>query len=155
MKSPSSQRTHDELAALGYEVSPTGDGGRPVTVEGHGTFDARWVSQRFPDTVRPPLFTCQHLTRDLVHRSDYRRHPNGARSIRDVTVVHPDPASLAAVYEKLFGSQALSADGEGFTTRLGVTNFRFHTPTAFQKRFPGISLPSDLRKDGLPERPSR
>jgi hypothetical protein len=80
----------------------------------------------------------------LVHRSDYRRHPNGARSIRDVTVVHPDPASLAAVYEKLFGSQALSADGEGFTTRLGVTNFRFHTPTAFQKRFPGISLPSDL-----------
>lgn len=148
LKSPSSQRTHDDLAALGYEVSPTGDGGRPVVIEGHGTFDAKWVSQRFPDDAPslPPLFTCQHLTRDLVHRNDYRDHPNGALSIRDVNFVHPDPSGLAAVYEKLFGKQAQSVEATGFTTKLGVTNFRFHTPAAFQARFPGIALPSDLSK---------
>lgn len=148
LKSPSSQKTHDELAHLGYEVIPTGDGGRPVTIEGHGTFDAKWVSQRFPENAPalPPLFTCQHLTRDLVHRNDYRDHPNGALSIHDVNLVHPDPSTLAPVYEKLFGTHAQSVDAGGFTTRLGVTDFRFHTPSAFQSRFPGIALPDDLSR---------
>jgi hypothetical protein len=147
LKTPSSARVHDELIETGYaDVQPVIEGGRPVRIDGHGEFQTHWENQRFPAAAStlPSLFTCQHLTRDLVHRNDFRAHPNGAVSVRELSLVHPAAHSLKAAYVRLFGEARTSDDDEGFTVTLGTTQLRYVTPERFAKNYPQITLPADL-----------
>ena len=149
LKTPSSARVHDELVEIGYkDVQPLVEGGRPVLVEGHGDFQTRWENQRFPAeaSTLPTLFTCQHLTRDLVHRNDYRAHPNGAISVRELILVHTDVATLKSAYRRLWGEAWVIDDAAGFTVTLGVTTFRYISPAEFATRYPGIAVPADLSR---------
>lgn len=145
LQTSSSDGVHHELAALGVTTAAPEDFSRPVQLAG-GTFDARFRNTRFPHGTPPgelTLFSCQHLTKDLVWRPEWQDHPNGARRILSATLVHPAPDRLAPKYERLFGAGAMSADGNGFTLRLGSTPVRFDTPGAFDHRFPGIARPVD------------
>lgn len=132
-----------ELAALGLDAPPPVAFSRPVRLAG-GSRDARFRIARFPDGTPPglPLFACEHLTREVVWRPEWQRHPNGARRIDALTLVHPDPALLMPDYARLFGEAALSHDGDGFTLHLAATPVRFLSPGAFARRFPGIDRPA-------------
>src|SRR5271156_5679600 len=131
-----------ELGALGYDVEPPLDLSRPVHLP-EGVREARFLNASFPHiapkTVR--WFACQHLTRDLVFRPEWRSHANDAERLVEAIVVHPSPVELRATYAKLFG-EAVQYDRDRLVIKLGEDEVGFVSPRAFQARF---SVPTPCR----------
>ena len=145
---PTDSRTiHAELTALGYEVEPPRDLARPVHLPG-GTRDARFLNASFPDVAPEAVrfFTCQHLTRDLVWRPEWEGHANGADRVIEVIVAYPAPGDLRATYAKFFGEAAIHVDAARLVVTLGEDKISFLSPAAFETRFPGIPVPTDLSR---------
>ncbi len=144
----SSDAVHEELALLGIAAEKPISGGRPVVLE-NGTFDAAWKNTRFPAGTPPipAFFTCGHLTRNLVYRREWQDHPNTARRIAELIVLHDNPGTLLAAYKKLFGAISVgdvAADGS-LEVRRGTLRLRFLTPEAFKKHYPSIIPPDRLK----------
>ena len=59
--------------------------------------------------------------------------------------MHPSPAQLQATYHDLFGA-TVRGDRDGVVVALGEDKASFLSPSAFQSRYPGLPLPSDLSK---------
>lgn len=136
---------HAELSTLGFEPATPVSGGRPVHLA-HGTYDASWANTEFPIEVAPlPLFfTCGHQTRDLVYRPEWQNHPNGARRLEQLIVVHPEPSVLAAAYLRLFGDISVTSQGDQLELRRGTLRLLVLQPEAFARRFPGIKVPDEI-----------
>lgn len=134
---------HSELTALGFSPDEPIVGGRPVVLP-KGTFDAAWANTEFPAEAAtlPLFFTCGHRTRDLVYREEWQLHPNGARRIESLVVVHPNPAQLAGEYTRLFGKLSVSQQSDVLEIRRGTLTLQILAPSIFQKRFPGITVPA-------------
>lgn len=138
---PSDSRlVHRELAERGFAVPEPRDLARPVETE-QGEREARFVNVSLPE-VGPQglrLFACQHLTRDLVWRDGWLDHANGAQGVERVILVDAEPGSLANVYGRLFGTEAVALDGRGLTVRIGSEAIEVLTPPAFAAEFPGVA----------------
>ena len=144
LQTQDSRKVNEELRALGFDVSPPRDLARPVFLP-NGKRDAQFLNTGFPE-LDPAiyLFTCQHITPDLIWRSEWQHHPNGARFITSVTLVHANPADLRDFYVRLFGEQAVTLEEGNLIIRLPKNQVNVITPQTFQSRFPSISLPTDL-----------
>ncbi|GKQ52092.1 VOC family protein [Bradyrhizobium sp. Ce-3] len=141
----------EEIRARGYPpVGPT-DFERPVTLPS-GTVSAakfrtfQWPTAEAPGGVR--IFACQHKTRETVWIPELMTHANGAKRLKQVLIVSPDPASDAAQLSKMIdiavrndpdGAVAVPSGGDR-------ADFVFLTRDQLGKRYPGVSL------DGLSER---
>lgn len=148
-----SATVHDELAALGLNPEPIVAGGRPVMTP-DGEKRASWRNQRFPDNapILPSTFVCGHETREAVYLRGADVHPNGAKRLSELVLVHADPASLIGMYVKLFGEPAVSSDSDGVTVKPGTAIWRVLTPASFAARYPGVDigqLPPDGRFVGV------
>jgi catechol 2,3-dioxygenase-like lactoylglutathione lyase family enzyme len=137
----SSDTVHAELEAMGLNPTPVIAGGRPVQTP-DGEKRARWRNQRFPDDAPslPSTFCCGHQTREAVYLAGAEVHPNGAKRLSELVMVHPEPASLLGSYVKLFGESSISSDAEGVTVRPGTAVWRVLTPASFATRFPGVTI---------------
>lgn len=148
LQTTDSTAVHAELARLGISAEPPISGGRPVHLP-EGSEDAAWNNTQFPAGLLgvPDFFTCGHLTRHLVYRPEWQDHANGARRIEALIAVHPQPQSLRAGYERVFGAISTSdlPDG-GLQVRRGSLRIDFLTPAAFEQRYPHVRVPA-----GLPE----
>ena len=89
----------EEIRARGYPpVGPT-DFERPVTMP-DGTVSAakfrtfQWPTAEAPGGVR--IFACQHKTRETVWIPELMKHANGAKRLKQVLIVAPEPAKEAA-----------------------------------------------------------
>ena len=104
---------HREAAAAGLPILPVQSFSRPVALGGE-THDARFRTTRLdPDKVAMGrVYFCEHLTRELVWRSEWKSHPNTACAIARVVVVTADPRRAAALFRGLFGAEAV-ADRDG------------------------------------------
>ena len=146
LQTTDSTAVHAELAKLGIDAEPPISGGRPVHLP-EGSEDAAWNNTQFPAGLLgvPDFFTCGHLTRHLVYRPEWQDHANGARRIESLIVVHPEPRSLRAGYERVFGAIATSdlPDG-GLQVRRGSLRIDFLTPAAFEPRYPQVRVPTGL-----------
>lgn len=146
LQTTDSTAVHAELARLGIQADAPQRGGRPVHLP-DGREDAAWNNTNFPDGLLgvPDFFTCGHLTRHLVYRPEWQDHANGARRIEALIAVHPDPASLRAGYERVFGPIAISElpDG-GLQVRRGSLRIDFLTPAVFEQRYPRAHVPAGL-----------
>ena len=91
-----------------------------------------------PSELTPGLqtFASQHLTPDKVRRPAWLSHPNGARSISEVTVVMESIAGVGEAYAQLFGADAVSGDERkgSITVDTGNDELWFVTPKAFPER---------------------
>lgn len=98
--------------------------------------DFRYVY--IPSELTPGLktFASQHLTPDKVRRPAWLSHPNGARSITEVTVVMENLAGVAEAYAELFGADAVSGDERkgSITVDTGNDELWFVTPKSFPER---------------------
>lgn len=94
----------ENAAALDW-IAPVQDFSRPVEIDG-APRDAAFRTVRLPNetTQAGRLYFCQHKTRDLVWRDEWRRHPNGATGIARVVFAADNPAELGAVFARLFGA---------------------------------------------------
>ena len=105
----------EEIRARGYPpVGPT-DFERPVTMP-DGTLSAakfrtfQWPTAEAPGGVR--IFACQHKTRETVWIPELMKHANGAKRLKQVLMVAPEPAKEAAHLSKMIDREARNeADG--------------------------------------------
>jgi hypothetical protein len=141
----------DEIRARGYPpVGPT-DFERPVTMP-NGTISAakfrtfEWPRAETPGGIR--IFACQHKTRETVWIPELMQHANGAKRLKQVVIVSPEPARDAAHLSKMIdrdvrnevdGAVAVPSGGDR-------ADFVFLTRDQLGERYPGVSLA------GLPER---
>src|SRR5882757_2589555 len=141
----------EEIRARGYPpVGPT-DFERPVTMP-DGTISAakfrtfQWPTAEAPGGVR--IFACQHKTRETVWIPELMTHANGAKRLKQVLIVSPEPATDAAHLSRMIdiairheadGAVAVPSGGDR-------ADFVFLTKDQLGKRYPGVSLA------GLPDR---
>src|SRR5215472_359781 len=92
-KTADADEIHRHAHAEGLPVLPVQAFSRPVEIDG-GRRDARFRTTRLDPAKAPPgrVYFCEHLTPELVWRSEWQTHPNGAAAIARVVVATPEPA---------------------------------------------------------------
>ena len=141
----------EEIRARGYPpIGPT-DFERPVSMP-NGTLSAakfrtfQWPVAEAPGGMR--IFACQHKTRETVWIPELMRHANGAKRLKQVLLVAPDPANEAAHLARMIDREPRhEADGAvAVPSGADRADFVFLTTAQLGKRYPGVALA------GLPAR---
>ena len=141
----------EEIRARGYPpVGPT-DFERPVTMPNGAISAAKFRTFEWPRAETPGgirIFACQHKTRETVWIPELMQHANGARRLKQVVIVSPEPAKDAAHLSRMIDRDVRNeADGAVAVPSGGDrADFVFLTRDQLGKRYPGVSLA------GLPER---
>ena len=142
----------DEIRARG--LSPTGptDFERPVAMPDGTKSAAKFRTFHWPVAEAPAgmrIFACQHKTRETVWIPELMQHANGAKRLRQVLLVAPEPAKEAAHLARLIDGQTRNeTDGAIALPSAGSdrADFVFLSREQLARRYAGISLA------GLPER---
>jgi hypothetical protein len=94
------------------------------------------------------IFACQHKTRETVWIPELMKHANGARRLKQVLLVAPEPAKEAAHLAKMADREIRNEADGAIAVPSGAdrADFVFMTGDQLGKRYPGVSLA------GLPER---
>jgi hypothetical protein len=141
----------EEIRARGYSpIGPT-DVELPVTMP-NGTLSAakfrtfQWPTAEAPGGVR--IFACQHKTRESVWIPELMQHANGARRLRQVLIVSPEPTKDAAHMSRMIDRDVNTEVDGTVTVPSGSdrADFVFLTRDQLGKRYSEVSLA------GLPER---
>jgi len=86
-------------------------------------------------------FFCQHLTPDLIRPGAWLVLAIRAVSLKSVITVVEQPGDLAPAYARLFGADAVSADGDSLRVDCGEGELLFVTHDGLQRLYPEIALP--------------
>ena len=141
----------EEIRALGYEPVGPIDFERPVTMPDGSASAAKfrvfqWPVAEAPGGVR--IFACQHKTRQTVWIPELMTHANGAKRLRQVLIVSPEPAKDAAHLGRMI-DRDIKAEPDG-AVAVGSgsdrADFIFLTRDQLGRRYPDVALA------GLPER---
>ncbi len=101
-----------------------------------------------PGPISPGLLATavEHLTPDELRRPELLSHPNGARSILEITVAMEDLTGVAEAYAKLFGNAAVNDETRRgrVTIAAGTAELLFLTPKEFPKRHYDVGVGDDL-----------
>ncbi len=113
---------------------------RAVEIEGRME-RAEFRTVRIPKTHMPVVgfFVCEHRTPQFVYRSEWARHPNGARGISGVTVIAEQPARWQGELGKYFGAGAVRREGNGLVVDTGTQPIRYLTRQDYAARYPGVT----------------
>ncbi len=143
-----SAATYANLRAAGLPVGPPVEFSRPVVLP-QGTRNAVFRTVRLlPGRAAPGrLYFCHHLTRDLVWRDEWRRHPNGTIGIARLVIASRDPGGLATLFTHLFGAEAVRHGDEGCSLLLGLARCDVTTPEAVRAAFAEAAPPDDGRTE--------
>jgi hypothetical protein len=123
--------THAVLAAAGVPVRPWMQFTRPVELPDgaqDATFRTVHLEPRASGLGR--LYFCQHLTRDLVWRDEWRHHANGALGVVRAVIAAQHPKPLGALFAQMFGAAAVHDVEGGCTLAAGLARFDMLTPAA-------------------------
>jgi len=106
----------------------------------------QWPVAEAPAGMR--IFACQHKTRETVWIPELMQHANGARRLKQVLLVAPEPAMEAAHLARLIdGSTRTESDGAiAVPSGDDRADFVFMSREQLGQRYPGVALA------GLPER---
>ena len=123
--------THAALTEAGVPAEPHEQFSRPVELP-DGPEDATFRTVRLtPGTVPAGrLYFCQHLTRHLVWRDEWRHHPNGVVGVAGAVIASTQPETLAALFGRMFGQETVRPLAGGFRLAVGLTHFDILTPAA-------------------------
>jgi hypothetical protein len=135
----------EEIRARGYPpVGPT-DFERPVTMPDGRLSAAKFRTFQWPVAEAPGgvrIFACQHKTRETVWIPELMRHANGAKRLRAVLLVAPEPAKEAAHLSRMIDREAREgADGSVVVASGGDrADFVFMTKEQLGRRYPEVAL---------------
>ncbi|MBB3211873.1 hypothetical protein FHW67_001141 [Herbaspirillum sp. Sphag1AN] len=127
------------------EVALDGDGPgafhRPVEVDGQYLGDARFCTLRIAADLVPNgrVFFCEHGTPELVWRSQWQQHANGATGLAEYVYVTPDPVRSVALLRQAFGAEAISEHPHGVRFQAGPTAVWYLRPEGVAAHY-GIAL---------------
>jgi hypothetical protein len=142
----------EEIRALGLTpVGPT-DFERPVTMPNGAISAAKFRTFQWPWAEAPAgmrIFACQHKTRDTVWIPELMRHANGAKHLRQVLLVAPDPSKEAAHLSHLTDREPRKENDGAIAVPSGGdrADFIFMTRDQLSARYPSVSL-ADLPARG-------
>jgi hypothetical protein len=140
--------TYEALRRNEVPIDPPQQFSRPVEIGGEAR-DAVFRTTRLPRSVSPAgrFYFCQHLTRDLVWRDEWRRHANGAVGIARAVIAAEEPEILGGLFAHMFGQHAVRATDDGCSLILGLSRFEVVTPAALWEMFGGAAPDSRGRRD--------
>lgn len=133
---------HAALVEAGAPVMPALDFSRPVALP-DGPQDAAFRIVRIaPDAFAAGrLFFCQHRTRALVWRNEWRRHGNGALGIAGVVIAASRPEAAAGLFRTMFGMDAVVEIAGGVRLLAGLASIDVLAPTEVARRY-GTAVPA-------------
>jgi hypothetical protein len=143
----------EEIRLRGYPPLGPTDFERPVTMP-NGTLSAakfrtfQWPTAEAPGGVR--IFACQHKTRETVWIPELMKHANGAKRLRQVLLVAPEPVAEAAQLARMVDRDVRNEPDGALSVASGAdrADFVFLTREQLSRRFPNVPFA------GLPERGS-
>ena len=142
---PSAAAGAAELRSMGYvPIGPT-DFERPVTMP-NGTQSAakfrtfQWPVAEAPGGMR--IFACQHKTRETVWIPELMTHKNGAKRLRKVLLLAPEPAKEAAQLARMIDREAKAEPDGAIAVPSGAdrADFVFMTREQLGARYPTVAL---------------
>jgi len=141
---------HASLTAAGAPVLAPNDFSRPVDYDG-GSGDAAFRTLHVAPAAFPAgrLYFCQHRTRGLVWRDEWRRHPNGVVGVAGITSVSADPAAMGALLAQMFGRSAVQPIDGGVRLVVGLSSFDIVSAAAARTCFGDAMAASDGRADTM------
>ena len=140
--------TFEALKQAGVPIDPPQQFSRPV--EAGGTIsDAVFRTTRLQRSAAPAgrLYFCQHLTRHLVWRDEWRHHANGAVGVARAVIAAEQPESLGRLFAQMFGPDAVKTIDDGCSLVLGLSRFDVVNPAALWEMFGGAAPDSRGRRD--------
>ena len=140
--------TYDALKRNDVPIDPPQQFSRPVEVGGTMR-DAVFRTTRLPRSASPAgrLYFCQHLTRDLVWRDEWRHHANGAVGVARAVIAAEQPEVLGELFARMFGQKAVRTTDDGCALILGLSRFDVVHPGALWEMFGGAAPDSRGRRD--------
>jgi hypothetical protein len=134
--SEDAEATHAALVAHGVPVERWQQFSRPVELPG-GAQDATFRTVHLSPGAVPAgrLYFCQHLTRHLVWRDEWRHHPNGVLGVAAAVIAAERPEELGELFRRMFGEAAVRAIDGGVTLAVGLSRFDVLTPAGVAGRF--------------------
>jgi hypothetical protein len=138
-----SAEVYAALNSAGVPIEPPLEFSRPVELAG-GARDATFRTVRLKAGVTQVgrIYFCHHFTRDLVWRDEWRHHPNGAIGIARAVIVARDPSLLGALFQRMFGEDAVVRRDAGYSLAVGLSRFDIVTRQALVAEF-GAAAPAD------------
>ena len=123
---------------------------RSVEVDGKILGDARFRTLRIAADLIPNgrVFFCEHGTPELVWRSQWQTHLNGATGLAEYVYVAPDPKAGAALIEQAFGTESISHYEHGIRFKAGTVDVWYLTREGVARHY-GIDaslVPQDTER---------
>ena len=106
LRTPDAEASYRDLLAQGVAAKPPMDLARPVTLEGEERIARFRIVQ-----VAPDAFVCQHCTPELVWRTEWQKHRNGAVELASVDFPGASPFARAPAGIRWCSSAALHISG--------------------------------------------
>lgn len=146
--SEDAQATFAALREQDVPVEPPQQFSRPVAFAG-GAGEAVFRTTRLPSASVPAgrLYFCQHLTRGLVWRDEWRHHANGAVAVARAVIAAAAPEELGALFARMFGARAVRQIDEGCAVTAGLARIEIVTPAALWEMFGEAAAESRGRRD--------
>jgi catechol 2,3-dioxygenase-like lactoylglutathione lyase family enzyme len=114
---------------------------RPIEERGASGLAAFAIIELIADLPEAYFFAIQQLTPALLWQPHLLDHPNGARSLRRVTVCVDDPAELAARIGRLLGIAVQAGAPGTCLVPLGPGAIHLVDPAELVRRYPGVAPP--------------
>ena len=135
----------DEIRTRGYAPLGPNDFERPVTMPDGRLSAAKFRTFQWPVKEAPAgmrIFACQHKTRETVWIPELMKHANGAKRLRQVLLVAPDPAKEAAHLAKMTDRDVRKEADGAIAVPSGAdrADFVFMTLEQLGRRYGGVSL---------------
>jgi len=115
--------TFDTLRHAGFDATPPQTFSRPVELDGEPPADARFTTVRLKpgqlDGGR--VYFCQHLTPELIFRSEWQSHPNGAVVLSALHLIDVAPEPYVQLGEIEPGFELVYWTRADFDARFGTT----------------------------------
>ena len=137
--------THGAMHAAGVAAREPLAFSRPVETAS-GPRDASFRTVNLPDGTVPGgrAYFCQHCTRDLVWRDEWRRHPNGVVGVGSIVVAARDPGGAGERFAAMFGRESVAGLEGGVRLACGLTRLDVLAPSAAAARLgEPVALPPD------------
>ena len=143
-----SDRLHARLVKAGVPVNAPLDFVRPVELlEGPQEAGFRTVNLAPEAVPAGRLYFCQHLTRNLVWRDEWRHHANGVVGVVRHTMSSATPAVMGELLTRMFGAHAMRSIPGGVRLLMGLSDFDVVTPDELWRRYGTAAPAADGRAD--------
>ena len=135
----------EEIRARGYPpIGPT-DFERPVTMPDGRLSAAKFRTFQWPVAEAPGgvrIFACQHKTRETVWIPELMKHANGAKRLRQVLLVAPEPAKEAAHLSRMIDREAREQEDGSVVVPSGSdrADFVFMTKEQLSRHYAQVPL---------------